>query len=161
VEDVALNWVSKAIAEHIREVHCGGNWTASSVKECLSDVSWGEATHEIIGCNSIVMLTYHINYFVRAAIDVLERRPLTANDEYSFNVPELGSRESWDAFVQQVIADGLTLADLVQKLPEVVLTEAFANEKYGSYYRNLQGIVEHAHYHLGQIALLKKIIRTR
>ena len=31
-------------------------------------------------------------------------------------------------------------------------------EKYGNYFRNLTGIIEHLHYHLGQIVLIKKLI---
>jgi hypothetical protein len=29
-------------------------------------------------------------------------------------------------------------------------------EKYGSVLRNIMGVIEHTHYHLGQIVLLKK-----
>ncbi|MGN6163930.1 MAG: hypothetical protein ACTHOF_05245 [Flavisolibacter sp.] len=38
------------------------------------------------------------------------------------------------------------------------LDEIFVDEKYGTYYRNLQGIIEHTHYHLGQIVLIKKLL---
>ena len=31
-------------------------------------------------------------------------------------------------------------------------------EKYGTYYRNFHGLIEHAHYHLGQIVLIKKLV---
>jgi len=31
-------------------------------------------------------------------------------------------------------------------------------EKYGNYYRNFHGIIEHCHYHLGQIVLIKKML---
>ena len=34
---------SKAIADHIRQVHFGGNWTWSNVKDQLSDVGMEEA----------------------------------------------------------------------------------------------------------------------
>ena len=36
----------------------------------------------------------------------------------------------------------------------------FGNEKYGTYYENIQGVIEHLHYHLGQIVVVKKIIRA-
>jgi hypothetical protein len=35
------------------------------------------------------------------------------------------------------------------------------NAKYGNYYRNLHGIIEHTHYHLGQIVLIKKLLKRR
>jgi hypothetical protein len=43
-------------------------------------------------------------------------------------------------------------------LPESKLAETFSDEKYGNYYRNIHGIIEHTHYHLGQIVLIKKIL---
>ena len=49
-------------------------------------------------------------------------------------------------------------AKLVEQLPDSQLFDDFSDKKYGSYFRNLQGIIEHTHYHLGQIVLIKKII---
>ena len=46
----------------------------------------------------------------------------------------------------------------MEQLPETMLWETFADEKYGNYYRNIHGIIEHTHYHLGQIVLIKKIV---
>ena len=44
-------------------------------------------------------------------------------------------------------------------MPEKKLWEPFGDGKYGDYFRNIQGVIEHAHYHLGQIVLVKKLIR--
>jgi hypothetical protein len=46
----------------------------------------------------------------------------------------------------------------VEQLPSIQLWETFTDEKYGTYYSNLQGIIEHIHYHLGQIVVIKKIL---
>ncbi len=53
----------------------------------------------------------------------------------------------------------LSTTNLLAPLPDAILTTAFYDEKYGSYYRNLQGTIEHSHYHLGQLVLVKKILR--
>lgn len=39
-----------------------------------------------------------------------------------------------------------------------ILDKPFIDEKYGSYIRNIEGVIEHSYYHLGQIVLLKKMI---
>ena len=52
------------------------------------------------------------------------------------------------------------LARLVEQLPDEILQENFVDVKYGSYFRNLMGILEHTHYHLGQITFLKKMLNT-
>ena len=49
----------------------------------------------------------------------------------------------------------------MEKLDEAKLSEVFADPKYGNFYRNLQGIIEHTHYHLGQISLLKKLVKEK
>jgi len=51
------------------------------------------------------------------------------------------------------------VAESVKSLPEDRWTQTFVEAKYGSWYRNLCGLVEHAHYHLGQIMMLKRLIR--
>lgn len=55
-------------------------------------------------------------------------------------------------------ADAENFAALIEQMPEPKLWETFTDEKYGIYYKNLTGIIEHCHYHLGQIVLIKKIL---
>ena len=43
-------------------------------------------------------------------------------------------------------------------MPEEKLQEVFTNEEYGTYYRNIDAMIEHAYYHLGQIELVKKCL---
>ncbi len=43
-------------------------------------------------------------------------------------------------------------------MPESRLWDDFADAKYGNCYRNLQGIIEHCHYHLGQVVVVKKLV---
>ena len=49
----------------------------------------------------------------------------------------------------------------MEKLDEAKLSEIFADPQYGNFYRNLHGIIEHTHYHLGQISLLKKLVKEK
>ena len=51
-----------------------------------------------------------------------------------------------------------TLKAEIEKLGDNKLAEVFAQDKYGTYFRNLMGVIEHAHYHLGQIVIIKKMI---
>jgi hypothetical protein len=61
--------------------------------------------------------------------------------------------------VTQTWADAEAFAGFIEQMPESRLWENIS-EKYGSFYRNIQGVIEHNHYHLGQIVILKKIIRA-
>jgi hypothetical protein len=51
-----------------------------------------------------------------------------------------------------------TLATEIEKLDEGILSQTFLDPKYGSWHRNLLGLIEHTHYHLGQIVLIRKIL---
>lgn len=148
------------IAKHVREVHFGGNWTCSNLRDQLTDVTWQQAITKTGSFNSIAVLTYHTNYFVSAALNVLRGGPLDANDKYSFDHPPISSGEDWEKLRDKAWADAEALATLIEQLPESRLWEDFTNKKYGNYYRNIHGIIEHTHYHLGQITIVKKLLGT-
>ncbi len=146
------------LAKHLREIHTGGNWTTTNLKDTLADVTWEEAPKSISGLNSIAVLTYHMTYYVGVLLKVLEGGPLDAKDEYSFQLPAIESQEEWKELVANALLNAEKAAVLIEKLPEERLFEPFTDEKYGNYYRNIAGIIEHMHYHLGQISLLKKLV---
>ena len=146
------------LAKHLKDVHLGGNWTSSNLKDNLTDVSWQQATTQVHSFNTIATLVYHVNYYISAVLKVLQGGPLEASDKYSFDLPPIESQRDWDNLLDKTFANAETFALLIEQLPEHKLWESFADEKYGTYYRNIQGIIEHTHYHLGQIALIKKIL---
>lgn len=149
------------IAKHFREIHFGGNWTCVNLKDTLADVSWQQATTKIEGFNTIAALVFHVNYYVDAVLRVLQGGPLTAHDKFSFDAPAINNQEDWDQQLAKVWSQAEHFATLLEQLPESKLWEFLDEEKYGLYYRNLHGIIEHSHYHLGQIVILKKIIAAR
>ncbi len=151
--------LSAQLAKQFREVYFGGNWTWSNMKENLGDVTTEEATTQIGSFNTILKLTYHIHYFVSVTLKVLEGGPLDAHDKFSFDHPAINNDADWAEFLKSVWADGEKFAALVEQLPDEQLWTTFCDEKYGTWYRNTQGIIEHTHYHLGQIAIVKKLVR--
>ena len=146
------------IAKHFRDVHFGGNWTSVNLKQTLADVTWEQATKKIDSLNTIAALVYHINYYVSAVTNVLQGEPLNAHDKYSFDLPPIQNQEDWQKLLNKLWTEAENFASLVEQLPASKLGEVFSDEKYGSYYRNIHGIIEHTHYHLGQIVLIKKIL---
>lgn len=150
--------LSKQIAKNLRDVYSGGNYAGVNLKEALADVDWKTATIKVGSFNSILALVYHINYYVVAVSKVLHGEPLNASDKFSFDHPKIQSEEEWKNFLQQFWKDGENFATLIEQLPENNFLESFLDGKYGTYYRNIVGVIEHAHYHLGQIVLIKKLI---
>jgi len=150
--------VTEQIAKHFREIHFGGNWTSVNLKDNLADLSWQLATTQVYSFNTIATLVYHMNYYVSAVLKVLQGEALNAKDIYSFDHPPILSQADWEKLLEKTWADAEKFASLIEQLQETRLWETFSDEKYGNYYRNIHGIIEHCHYHLGQIVLIKKIL---
>ena len=146
------------LANQFRAFYFGGNYTGVNLKDTLIGLTWEQATTKVDSLNTIAALVFHMNYYVTAALNVLKGNPLNASDKFSFDLPSIQSHEDWARLVHKVKADVDELIDLVEKMPESKLWETFEDEKYGNYYRNLSGIIEHNHYHLGQIVVIKKMI---
>jgi len=150
--------LSANIAKHLREVFFGGNWTWANLKDNLDGVTWQQANQQVHNFNTIAKLTYHIGYYVTAILKVLEGNPMEAHDKYSFDIPPIQSEEDWAKMRDKIFIEAEALIKLIEQLPDEKLGEIFVADKYGIYYRNLHGLIEHTHYHLGQIAIIKKLV---
>ena len=150
--------LTEQIAKHLRQIHVGGNWTASNLRDKLADVSWEQATTRVNGLHTIAALVYHMNYFVAATLKVLQGGPLDAKDKFSFDHPPIPSQQDWSSLLEKTWSDAENLALAIEQMPENQLWEHFVDEKWGSYYRCLHGPIEHCHYHLGQITMLMTML---
>ena len=137
-------------------MYFGGSWTSVNLKQTLSDVNWQRATTKVNNLNTIARLLYHISYYVEAVMKVLQGEPLLAKDKFSFDHPSIRSDAEWQGLLDKTWENAEKFAYLIEQLPEFRLWEDFDDGKYGNYFRNIQGIIEHGHYHLGQIVLIKK-----
>jgi len=152
--------LTEQIAKHLRDVHFGGNWTSSNLKDKLADVTWQQATTQVYSLHTIATLVYHMNFFVSATLKVLQGGPLDAKDKYSFDHSPILFQEDWEKLLDKTWTDAENLASLIELMPESELWENFVDKKYGNYYRCFHGPIEHCHYHLGQIVLIKKILQA-
>jgi hypothetical protein len=153
--------LSQQLAKHFREVSWGGNWTDVNLKQSLEGITWQQATAKVYSFNTIAALVYHINYYIAAVLPVLQGASLNASDKYSFDLPSIQSEEDWEALLKKWWSDAEGFATVVEQFPEEKLWDEFSEGKYGNYFRNIQGIIEHTHYHLGQIVLIKKMLESK
>lgn len=148
----------KQLARHFREIYFGGNWTGSNLKDNLEGITWQQATTKVHSFNTIAVLVFHTGYYVTAVLKVFQGEPLNAHDKFSFNLPPVTSEKDWEELIRKTFSEAEQLAKLIENLPESKLWDNLADEKYGNYYRNINGIINHTHYHLGQITLIKKLV---
>ena len=149
---------SKQIAKNILQVYFGGNWTEVNIKDTLSNISWKTAIVKPEGFNSILALTYHIHYFVNVQLKFLKEHILVGKDSESYNHPKISSQSDWENLQKQMWIDAKQLSELISELPNSKLNQPISHEKYGTYSANFIGLLEHTHYHLGQIVLINKMI---
>jgi hypothetical protein len=150
--------LSTQTAKHLRDVYSGGNYTGVNLRNVLADVDLKKATTKVGSFNTILELVYHTNYYVTVVSKVLQGEPLNASDKFSFDHPQIQSEEEWKKFLDGFWADAEKFAVLIEQLPDNKFLEPFLDGKYGTYYRNIAGVIEHTHYHLGQIVLIKKLL---
>ncbi|QIY91547.1 DinB family protein [Chryseobacterium gallinarum] len=155
-----MNSVSQ-LTKRFREVILDGFWIANTnFKDQLSDVTWEQAKEKVGSLNTIAMLTFHIDYYIAGIVNVLEGGELEIKDQFSFDLPPIESPEQWEALLNKLWADAEKFAALLEQMPGSKLDEVFVNERYGTYQRNIDGMIEHAYYHLGQITLIKKLLKN-
>lgn len=153
-----MDHLSAQLAKHLREVFFGGNWTCSNLKDQLKDVTYIQANQQVNSCNTIISLTYHIQYYVQSILQVMNGGALDSKDIYSYDHPKMDNQKQWEEFQQSIWSSVESLASQIELMPNENYQNIFVDEKYGNYFRNILGLIEHTHYHLGQLALLKKFI---
>ena len=147
------------LANRFREVILNGTWIANTnFKNELSKINWKIAIKKRENLNSIAALAQHIHYYIKGIKNVFLGGRLEISDKYSFDFPEIQSEEEWLNFLVEFWKDSEELALLIETMEETKLNAYFVDEKYGSYYRNIDAMIEHSYYHLGQIVLINKIL---
>jgi len=147
------------IANRLREVLLNGKWIANTnFKEQLLSVTWEQAIKKVGNLNTIALLTFHINYYVKGMLQVFNGGQLEIRDKYSFDLPEIKCAADWNALVNDFVTTAEMFANKVEQMPDSMFDQVFVDEKYGSYLRNIEGVIEHSYYHLGQVSLLRKMI---
>lgn len=150
---------SAKLANRFREVVLNGTWIANTnYKDQLNNLDWRIATQTVQSLNTISILAQHIHYYIAGIKNVFLGGGLEIRDQFSFDFPPVESQEQWESFLVKLWKDAGELADLIESMPEGKLYESFADEKYGTYLRNIDGMIEHSYYHLGQIVLIKKML---
>ena len=147
------------IAHRFREVLLNGKWVANTnYKDQLAGLTWEQATRKVNSLNTIADLTNHINYYLKGILNVFEGGNLEIHDKYSFDSPPVRSQKDWDNLLSDVLANADKFAEHIESMSEERLEDIFIDEKYGTFKRNIEGMIEHCYYHLGQISLIKKMI---
>lgn len=150
---------TEEIASRFREIIFNGTWVANTnYKHQLADLDWETATKQFSSLNTIAVLAQHIHYYINGINNVFRGGSLDIKDIYSFDFPAIQSQKDWEVFLSKFWNDSEEFASLIEEMPNDKLEAVFVDAKYGTYRRNIDAMIEHSYYHLGQIVLLKKML---
>lgn len=150
------------LASRLTEVLLNGRWIANTnFKSQIESVTWQQATERIGSSNTIAALTFLVNYYLAGIINVFQGGGLEIRDKYSFDIPPIESERDWHRLIVEFITNAEGFVSEVLKLADSKLDESFVDDKYGTYLRNIEGVIEHSYYHLGQVSLIKKMLIAR
>lgn len=147
-----------SLSGRLREVLLDGDWIANTnVKAQIENLTWQQAVQRINALNSVAELTYHINYYLAGVAQVFEGGNLEIRDQFSFDLPPIESKKAWENLIHDFITNAEKFILHVENMEDEQLDKTFVEEKYGSYLRNIEGLIEHSYYHLGQLSLINKM----
>ena len=150
------------LANRLKEVLLNGKWIANTnFKDQITNITWEQAVEKVENLNTIAMLTFHINYYLKGLLNVFEGGNLEIKDKYSFDMPEIKSESNWNSLVSDFVSNAEKFINHVEKMDDNLLIQPFVKEEYGSYLRNIEAQIEHCYYHLGQVSLINKMIKQR
>lgn len=147
------------IADQLRRAFDGDAWHGDSLFEILEGVTAAQAAaRPIAGAHTIWELVLHIAAWDGAALRRLGGGSVELADAENFPPVLEVSDAAWHAATARLRNTHQDLVAAVVDLPESRLFEMVPG-KHGAHYTfyyMLHGVVQHALYHAGQIALLKK-----
>lgn len=152
---------SQNLAQRCREVFLDGHWIANTnYYDQLSTIPYEKVCLSVNGCNSIAGLTLHIHYYIAGLLRYFHSGILDISDTYSFSSALPQSEQEWHSMRHNFLRDADTFINTIAIFSDDKLESVFYKEEYGTYERNIEAMIEHAYYHLGQMTLLAKILNN-
>jgi hypothetical protein len=146
------------LADRLREVFLNGYWIANTnYKDQIQSCTWQQASQKNGTFNTIAALTFHINYYLNGLLNAFENGKLEISDKFSFEAPPINSEADWTILANELLNNAEKFANVVEQMEDSRFDQPFIDPKYGTILRNIEGVLEHSYYHLGQIALLRKM----
>jgi hypothetical protein len=134
-------------------------WHGPALVEIVAGVDAKVASaHPIAEAHSIWELVLHIAAWERAInTRIVQRKALQLNDKENFPTVTDASESTWRQAIEKLRQDHRELLATTSGVSESQLSEQVPGKPYDIRFM-LHGAAQHAAYHAGQIALLKKAL---
>lgn len=147
------------MADQLRRAFEGNAWHGPAIREILTDISASQAAAHAIGsAHSIWELMLHIEAWENVAIAAISgiAMPKTMPPEQDFPRVTDQSEAAFQRTKERLFAVNQKLGGAIEKFDAKRLEDTVPGRAY-DFYHLFHGMTQHALYHAGQIALLKKM----
>lgn len=150
-----------SIGAHVERAVTGPTWHGDALGQLLADVTHEEARARLApGLHSIAELVGHIGAWAAIAEERLARHTGITPVEVDWPTVDASTADAWRAAIADLSACHASLARAAGALDAAALAARLPGETHSADVM-LRGVTEHAAYHGGQVALLKKLLRQR
>ena len=150
---------NRELAKRFSDVILNNSWVANnSYKNQLTDLPLEVVLFKYQSLHNIAALAQHVHYYIAGILNVFNGENLDIKDIYSFDFPPINTIEQWHTFLAIFWTDAASFTQKLEEMDENTLNSIFVKKEYGTYYFNINTLIEHSYYHLGQIVLIKKLI---
>ena len=144
------------IVDQLNRAFDGEAWHGPALMEILNGIdAKTAAARPIPAAHSIWELVLHISVWEQVCLRRIRGESVSLTDEEDFRRIKDVSEAAWQAAVQALRQNHAELIKAVSALPESRLYDPLTDKDYSILFM-LNGAVQHAAYHGGQIALLKR-----
>ncbi len=152
------------IAEELSATLNGEAWYGDSVRKILESVTFEQAlSHPVPSAHSIWELVHHLDAWCKFANGAVQGIPITGwpdmPQEQDFPPVIDKDHQAWQQALHSLFANHLKLVEAIMGFADARLETTVPGRPY-KFYRLFQSATQHAVYHAGQIALLKKVLRS-
>jgi hypothetical protein len=158
-----MNTECNHIADELFSTLNGEAWYGDSVQKILEGVTSEQAlSHPIPSAHSIWELVHHLDAWCKFAYGAAQGIAIPAwpglPREQDYPPVADQSDQAWQQAVRSMFANHLKLVEAIKEFGDSRLEATVPGRQY-KFYRLFRGMTQHAVYHAGQIALLKKALR--
>ena len=147
---------AERIADQHRRAFDGEAWHGPHLFSLLEGVDAARAARRTIpSAHSIWEITAHIRAWEEVALRRLRGESVSLTDDQDWPAPEAETPEAWKRTLLALRATHDELNGVIASLADARLEERTPGSPT-SVYHLLHGVVQHALYHAGQIAILKR-----
>jgi uncharacterized damage-inducible protein DinB len=151
----------KSLAARVGRAFTGPAWHGAPLAELLADVTYTEAAaHPFDDVHSIAELVGHIGAWTSVAERRLGGEDVLPDEAEQWPDVDTTNANAWASAIAACLAAHESLMRAVATVDDKHLAQTVRGHDYDAA-TMLRGIVEHDAYHGGQIAMLKKVIRSR